>query len=247
MPEIPDVVSGTPVASSWGNDIRDRVLQRYADSSELASQSPFPAPGELAYLDDTGEALLWNGAEWLPIARVNYQSLLMYGDSQGYWLRPDPADNTKDWRLVGAGDTVLLQSRAGGSFQTVEQWPKLFVTTGNPVDSTTLSGAGQNLGPRLTIAKAGLWRVTQAGFMESSTSANITVILRARTGGGTPITEMQGRTYGSISTTQRVALSTTTLYQFSGANTLQLDVFRNELQGTNLMRRWQLTAEWVQP
>ena len=83
MPEIPDVVQGTPVASDWGNDIRDRTLQRYADASERDALNPLPAPGDLAYLDATGEVQCFT-TSWLPIARVSYQSLLVYGDFQGY-------------------------------------------------------------------------------------------------------------------------------------------------------------------
>jgi len=64
MPEIPDVVQGTPVASDWGNDIRDRTLQRYADATERDALNPLPTPGDQAYLDDSGAVQVWTGTAW---------------------------------------------------------------------------------------------------------------------------------------------------------------------------------------
>jgi len=251
VPEIPNVVQGTPVESDWGNDIRDRTLQRYADATQRDTLTPLPVAGDLAYLEDTGEVQCWSGA-WLPIARVNFESILMYGDSQGYWLRPDPADNTKDWRIVAAGDLLLIQSRASGTFQTVAQFtgddsPLVVSRTGNPVNSTTLSGESQDLGPAVDITRAGLWRVTQAGFIEASSNINATFTLRSRTTGGTAITEAQFQGLGTVTTTVRGNLASSVLFRFSGPNSLQLSIQRSAEQGTNLIRQWQLAAEYVTP
>jgi hypothetical protein len=64
MPEIPDVVSGQPVASNWGNDIRDRTIQRYADSTERDLLTPFPVAGDMAFLEDTGAVEVFDGVAW---------------------------------------------------------------------------------------------------------------------------------------------------------------------------------------
>lgn len=64
MPEIPDVVQGNPVESAWGNDIRDRTVQRYTDAAARDSLTPLPAPGDLAYLDDTGSVQVYDGTAW---------------------------------------------------------------------------------------------------------------------------------------------------------------------------------------
>ena len=50
MPELPDVTAGEPVASAWGNDIRDRTLQRYADEAERDLLNPIPQEGDMAFL-----------------------------------------------------------------------------------------------------------------------------------------------------------------------------------------------------
>lgn len=54
MPEIPNVVAGEPVESDWGNDIRDRSTQKYADLTALQFSQPLPQLGELAWLNDPG-------------------------------------------------------------------------------------------------------------------------------------------------------------------------------------------------
>jgi len=64
MPEMPDVVSGEAVAADWGNDIRDRTVQRYADATARDAAMPFPLAGDLAYLDDSGTVTLFDGTQW---------------------------------------------------------------------------------------------------------------------------------------------------------------------------------------
>ena len=64
MPEMPDVVASEPVAADWGNDIRDRTVQRYLDAAARDASVPFPVAGDLAYLDDSGTVTLFDGTEW---------------------------------------------------------------------------------------------------------------------------------------------------------------------------------------
>ena len=54
MPELPDQVAGELIEASWGNDIRDRTVQRYTTDAERDSLNPTPAEGELAYIESTG-------------------------------------------------------------------------------------------------------------------------------------------------------------------------------------------------
>ena len=68
MPEIPNVVPGEPVESDWGNDIRDRVTQRFADATERTAQLPFPGTGQLSWLDDPGVVDYFDGAVWISLA-----------------------------------------------------------------------------------------------------------------------------------------------------------------------------------
>ena len=67
MPEIPNVVPGEPVESDWGNDIRDRVTQRFADATERTAQLPFPGTGQLSWLDDPGVVDYFDGATWISL------------------------------------------------------------------------------------------------------------------------------------------------------------------------------------
>jgi microcystin-dependent protein len=64
MPEMPDVIPEEPVSVEWGNDIRDRSLQRYASSAHRNSLNPTPVPGEISYLGDTGVIEVYHSGLW---------------------------------------------------------------------------------------------------------------------------------------------------------------------------------------
>lgn len=66
MPEIDDVVPGEVVESVWGNDIRDRTVQRYVDAVERDFLNPNPNAGELAYLINLQQVEVFNGTDWEP-------------------------------------------------------------------------------------------------------------------------------------------------------------------------------------
>jgi len=71
MPEIPNVVSGEPVEADWGNDIRDRSVQKYADQTALDFSQPLPQLGELAWLINPGWLVVCTDvvapATWTPL------------------------------------------------------------------------------------------------------------------------------------------------------------------------------------
>lgn len=70
MPEIPNVVPGEPVEADWGNDIRDRSVQKYADLTALEASQPVPQLGELAWLDNPGYLVVCTDAitpTWTPL------------------------------------------------------------------------------------------------------------------------------------------------------------------------------------
>jgi microcystin-dependent protein len=64
VPEIPNVIPGEPVASEWGNDIRDRTLQRYSGTTQRGTLNPTPAPGDFSYLADTGAVEVFHSGVW---------------------------------------------------------------------------------------------------------------------------------------------------------------------------------------
>ena len=70
MPEIPNVVAGEPVEADWGNDIRDRSVQKYADLTALDFSQPLPQLGELAWLVDPGHLVVCTAvgpSVWTPV------------------------------------------------------------------------------------------------------------------------------------------------------------------------------------
>lgn len=64
MPEIADVTAATTISTTWGNLIRDRTVQRYADLSTRASENPTPADGDLAFLEDSGDLDVYFDGAW---------------------------------------------------------------------------------------------------------------------------------------------------------------------------------------
>lgn len=64
MPEIPDVITSEVVASEWGNDIRDRTVQRYVDLTERTADHSSPVAGDLSYLASTGDVDIYHSAAW---------------------------------------------------------------------------------------------------------------------------------------------------------------------------------------
>ena len=67
MAEIPNVVPGEPVESDWGNDIRDRVIQKFADATARGLSLPFPIPGAVTWIDNPGQLDVWDGTEWVEL------------------------------------------------------------------------------------------------------------------------------------------------------------------------------------
>lgn len=85
MPELPDVISGEPVESNWGNDIRDRTLQRYVDAADRDAAVPLPVSGDLAYLDDVSMVTVSDGALWWPVGGAS-EILSVNGTVAAAWL-----------------------------------------------------------------------------------------------------------------------------------------------------------------
>jgi len=66
MPEIPDVVPDEVIEVEWGNAIRDRTVQRYDNVTDRSSAHPNPTPGDLAYMRDSGDVLVYHSGAWQP-------------------------------------------------------------------------------------------------------------------------------------------------------------------------------------
>src|SRR5690606_19275689 len=66
MAEIPDVVPNETIEVEWGNAIRDRTVQRYDNVTDRNSDHPNPTPGDLAYMKDSGDVLVYHSGAWQP-------------------------------------------------------------------------------------------------------------------------------------------------------------------------------------
>lgn len=68
MPEIANVVTDEIIEVSWGNAIRDRTIQRYADSAQRTSEHPSPSSGDLSYLESDGLIYVYFASAWRKVA-----------------------------------------------------------------------------------------------------------------------------------------------------------------------------------
>ena len=68
MAEMPDVVTGEIITDGWGNDIRDRTVQRYTNVTDRSTLHSSPTEGDLAYMEDTNNVWVYNGGSWVKLA-----------------------------------------------------------------------------------------------------------------------------------------------------------------------------------
>lgn len=97
MAEIPDVIGGEYILTSWGNPIRDRTVQRYVDETQRDTLLPVPVAGDLAYMQNADSFEIYDGAKW-----------------NEYYKSPDPVP----WVPSSGGTftgTVLVANPAGGA------------------------------------------------------------------------------------------------------------------------------------
>lgn len=139
MPEIPNVVSGEPVESVWGNDIRDRSVMKYADLTALQASVPFPQLGELAWLNDPGYLVVCVNVAapgtWNPIydaVESNGRFVNTSGDTMtGNLTVPNVISNLQGTQEVKIGYTNLSAELFSDTWVTIaeaEAWLPGFVT-----------------------------------------------------------------------------------------------------------------------
>lgn len=89
----PNVVAGAPIASAWGNTIRDRTVMVFATAAERDAAIPAPSVGMACYVIGTG------------------LGLLIYAGAVVGWRRPW---NT-EWGIVATGTSILGNTAAAGT------------------------------------------------------------------------------------------------------------------------------------
>ena len=87
MPEIPNVITDETIESEWGNAVRDRTLQRYADVTERTADGDHALPGDLSYIANTGEVDIYHAGAWRHLgARSESMQMLAGGAVPIGWL-----------------------------------------------------------------------------------------------------------------------------------------------------------------
>lgn len=81
MPLTPNVLPGQPVASTWGNEIRDRTNQVFASKSSLDAEWGTAPDGSQAITLDTYRLWVRRGGRWLPPLTL---PLGLYCDASNY-------------------------------------------------------------------------------------------------------------------------------------------------------------------
>lgn len=162
MPEIPNVVPGEPVESTWGNDIRDRVVQKYADLTALVASRPFPELGELAWVTDPGQLLLFvSPGIWVPIdnsdeAEAKY--VLKAGDVMTGGLVAPGLDSTTHITAVGDLTGAALEAGLGSIRTGVVSYKQLNGQHQAKHGYSSLSAEMPPGGGWLTIAEVEAWQ-----------------------------------------------------------------------------------------
>ena len=106
--ELADVVAGQPIASAWGNQIRDRVVHLIATPAALPTDEP---DGGLAYVaSDDRLYERWNG-QWVWIAGAGRVGLHAGSNSSGgYHRRRNRPDRTHCHIHRGPGPRLQTDS-----------------------------------------------------------------------------------------------------------------------------------------
>ena len=138
MSEMPDVISGETITSEWGNDIRDRTVQRYATVAARTASMPTPVEGDLSYLQDSNTVHVYNGSTWVKLAPVPVVTADIAASNITTALIAD--GNVTAAKLAGSAVAGFLE--VGGATETVED--------------TTLSTTFE-VGATLTFTKPGTW------------------------------------------------------------------------------------------
>lgn len=120
MPEIANVASGETIESAWGNQIRDRTVQRYATNAARDSAHPSPTEGDLCYVESTDRLLFHDGTTWITVLDNNGGQTLAGGmtlggalDMDGNWITDVNEVHAADGSLSDPSYTFLSDQVTG--------------------------------------------------------------------------------------------------------------------------------------
>lgn len=128
MAEIPDVIAGDPIEAAWGNQIRDRSLQRYATAAARDAANPAPVTGDMAWITTEAEegltvpgiSEIHDGTAWRSFARQDgavFETAAGVGGVSVFNTGFAFADGSVNWDVSGSQNMRFRGSlgRPGGT------------------------------------------------------------------------------------------------------------------------------------
>lgn len=107
MSEMPDVATLTTISRDWGNDIRDRTVQRYSSVANRSTLHGAPVEGDLSYLADSGSVDVFHSGSWQSIdTAASILAKLLTVDGAGSGLDADRLDGVSIGGLASFGQIM---------------------------------------------------------------------------------------------------------------------------------------------
>jgi hypothetical protein len=164
MTLTPDVASGELIQSAWGNQIRDRTLQRFANFAALVAEWPDATDGAHAWLIDEASMVTRVGAIW---KLAGPGGILAYGEV------PPGADYTRTAAIQYIGTEVASLAFTLRSTRRVRYWGQVFGGIGvadGRIDLTvrTATAPVTAASPAVTISRFNAPSAGAAGLMTAT-------------------------------------------------------------------------------
>lgn len=163
MALTPNVVPNTPIEASWGNEIRDRTVQRFASYAELTSSWVGPAEASHAYLLDENVLLVHNGSAWVCVTPQNATTATTQSTSNGAFVdlaTAGPAvtvrTGTRALVTVGANINPGATGNGGGMSVAVSGASTIAAVDANAVSVLSSSGGAAGYQLSYTSVLSGL-------------------------------------------------------------------------------------------
>ncbi len=157
MPEIPDVLPGETITTAWGNQTRDRTVQRYTNAADRNASNPVPVAGLFAWLDNEGVVTVYDGAAWRQLPYLSGTNVAM-GD---FFTGSAVGDNQPLTTIAlpdfsGAAGKVVVNGVVGG------------LNGGEAGFAIAGSGVTTNIGDKVTIETnqfSAAWRLANIAVL----------------------------------------------------------------------------------